>query len=85
MGEENRYLNLARYANFAFSFGTTMAASLLLGYLGGNWLDKKLGTPPIFLLVGVLSGVALSFYSLFHELSALGKPVKYGKGGKKDE
>lgn len=59
---------MARYLNFAFSFGVTMAASIFLGYFGGKWLDTKLGTEPYLMLVGVLAGVAVSFYSLLQEL-----------------
>ncbi|KKM10843.1 hypothetical protein SY88_11960 [Clostridiales bacterium PH28_bin88] len=64
-------MEYARYANFAFSFGVTMAASLFLGYYGGNWLDTKLGTSPLLMVVGLLLGVAASFYSLFTELKML--------------
>lgn len=63
-----RYLEYSRYANLAFSFGTTMVASMLLGYFGGNWLDRKLGTFPWLMVVGLLLGVAVSFYNLFTEI-----------------
>jgi len=67
------YWNYARYANFAFSFGITMAASILLGYFGGNLLDRKLGTAPFLMLAGILLGVGVSFYSLLQELYLLEK------------
>lgn len=31
---------------------------MLLGILGGYWLDRKLGTDPIFFLVGAVLGLA---------------------------
>lgn len=61
----------AKYANFALSFGTTMLVSIFLGYYGGNWLDKKFGTSPIFLVIGLLLGTGLAFYSMIKELQAL--------------
>jgi ATP synthase protein I len=45
--------------------GATMAASLALGLLGGRWLDGKLGTWPLFFLVGAGVGMIASFYHLF--------------------
>jgi F0F1-type ATP synthase assembly protein I len=38
--------------------GTSLAGSVLLGILGGYWLDRKLGTHPIFFLVGAVLGLA---------------------------
>ncbi|WP_366923705.1 AtpZ/AtpI family protein [Metallumcola ferriviriculae] len=67
------YWNYARYANFALSFGITMALSIFLGLYGGSWLDKRLGTSPWFLLTGILLGVAVSFKALLSELMVLQK------------
>ena len=65
------YWKYAKYANFAMSFGVTMALSLFLGYYGGSWLDKKLGTEPFGLVIGLMAGVGLAFYSMLKELKAL--------------
>jgi ATP synthase protein I len=54
-----------REASPLLGIGTTMAASLVLGVLGGRWLDSKLGTGPLFLLVGAGLGVASSMYQLY--------------------
>lgn len=79
----NSWVTFARYANLAFSFGVTMAAALLLGFYGGRWLDRRLGTEPIFMLVGLLLGVGLAFKSLLDELDALSKESK-AKDGKRN-
>lgn len=45
--------------------GTTLAASVLLGLGAGYWLDSKLGTRPVFFLVGAVLGLlaaGLYFY-----------------------
>ncbi|MGB9887317.1 MAG: AtpZ/AtpI family protein [Moorellales bacterium] len=80
-----------RYANVAFSFGTTMAVSLLLGFFGGRWLDRRLGTEPAFMVVGVLLGAALAFKNLFDELGIFGpkegganKEGRTNNGGNQD-
>ncbi|MFA5537455.1 MAG: AtpZ/AtpI family protein [Bacillota bacterium] len=68
---EKDYWKYAKYANFALSFGVTMAVSLFLGFYAGSQLDKKLGTEPWFLIVGLLLGTGLAFYSLFKEIQVL--------------
>lgn len=49
--------------------GWYAAAAILLPTLGGAWLDGRLGTSPLFLLAGVLLGVALAFYGI-HRMAA---------------
>lgn len=84
------YLNYARYANFAMSFGITSVAAMLLGFLGGQWLDQKLGTSPLFLLAGIFLGVGLSFKHLMTELKILHRAEELAResernGGKGEE
>lgn len=78
------YWKYAKYANFAMSFGVTMAMSLFLGYYGGSWLDNKFGTSPIFLVMGILAGTGLAFYSMLKELMALER-MNDPEGNRKDE
>jgi len=69
--KKNPLLDYARYGNFAVSFGVTLVVSLLLGFWGGSWLDNRFGTSPVFLIVGILLGVFVSFKSLLTELQVL--------------
>src|SRR5918911_135707 len=41
----------------ASQFGITLAVSVVLGYLAGQWLDGRLNTGIIFTLIGVLLGL----------------------------
>ncbi|MBE3571803.1 MAG: AtpZ/AtpI family protein [Moorella humiferrea] len=71
--KKRQYWDYARFANMAFSFGVTMTAAILLGLYGGMWLDRRLGTSPLFLVVGVLAGVGVGFRSILSELRILEK------------
>jgi ATP synthase protein I len=71
---KKEYITYARYANLAFSFGVTMAVSVFLGLWGGNWLDKRLGTSPWLMVIGILLGVGIAFKNLFDELGIFAKP-----------
>jgi F0F1-type ATP synthase assembly protein I len=43
--------------SLAWNLSWTMLFSLLLPLLGGIWLDNKLGTSPLFILIGATLGI----------------------------
>ena len=43
--------------NLALNLSWTMLFSLLIPLLAGIWLDKKLGTTPLFVLIGAVLGI----------------------------
>lgn len=73
------------YRAFAMfgSFGFIMAASVLVGYFIGNYLDKKLGTEPwlliIFLFLAII-GAFMEFFKTFQRFMTLNSKDKRGKG-----
>ncbi len=64
-------VNLPPAFDLALRWGLTLAISVLMGLFAGRWIDTKLGTTPLFLLIGVFWGVGGSFYSLFLQLKKL--------------
>lgn len=42
----------------AMNMSWTMLFSLLIPLLAGVWLDKKLGTVPLFILIGAILGIS---------------------------
>jgi len=50
--------------------GLTMGAAIALFALGGNWLDGRLGTRPLFVLLGVALGFTGGFLSMYTRLTA---------------
>ena len=52
----------------AFQFaglGWYVAVCIVGGTLGGGWLDERVGTSPLFLLLGLLFGLVLAFYGVY--------------------
>jgi F0F1-type ATP synthase assembly protein I len=45
--------------------GTTLAVTVLAGLGGGYWLDARLGTRPLFLLLGGTLALAAGLYHFF--------------------
>lgn len=46
-------------------YGLNLALSTLLFLLVGWWVDSKLGTAPVLLIVGAFVGATAGFYSLY--------------------
>lgn len=49
-------------------FGVQFAIAVLLFLYAGNWIDQKVGTSPLFLVLGVFVGAGASFYSIYQRL-----------------
>jgi len=58
--------SLGVYAGLGLQFAL---AILLFVYLG-QWLDRRLGTEPWLLLIGVFVGAGGGFYSIYRKLMA---------------
>ncbi len=54
----------AAYAGLGLQF----ALAILLFTFAGQWLDRRLGTEPWLLLVGVFTGAGGGFYSIYRRL-----------------
>jgi F0F1-type ATP synthase assembly protein I len=59
----------------ASGLGCSVVASLLMCIVGGLFLDRWVGTQPIFTLVGVVLGLAAAGY-LLYELAVISQPDK---------
>lgn len=75
-----------KYASFGISWVLTTCVYLYLGYKGGQWLDARWETEPLFLGVCLLVGLLMSVTTLVKELLALTdadtKPRRSATGNK---
>ncbi|HEV8676244.1 MAG TPA: AtpZ/AtpI family protein [Methylomirabilota bacterium] len=60
--------------------GLTLVASTVLGLVGGYYLDRWLGTSPVFLLIGLLFGIAAGFVNLFRAAGLFGEERDRDRG-----
>jgi F0F1-type ATP synthase assembly protein I len=67
----------------ASQLGFVVGAAVLLGYLAGSFLDARFGTSPVFLVLGILIGVASGFYSVAQLAKFL--LARFGRSKTKDE
>ena len=73
--------SLARYAGIGIQFAVAIVAFLFLG----QWLDRKCGTTPIFLMLGVFVGAGAAFYGMYHRLMADQKAAEEARKKRKGE
>ena len=52
---------------------------ILLGILGGLWLDNRLGTRPLFIIIGLILGLAVALFGSVKMIAPLLKDDN-GKG-----
>jgi len=45
--------------------GWYVGICILLGVLGGLWLDSRLHRSPVFVIVGLLLGIIIAFYGVY--------------------
>jgi len=51
--------------------GWFVGISILLGVLGGLWLDNKFGIKPVFVIVGLILGLIVAGYGVYQMLLPL--------------
>jgi F0F1-type ATP synthase assembly protein I len=59
--------------------GWYVAIAIILGVLGGLWLDTKLGTKPLFTVIGLIIGILAAIYGVYEMFLPFIKN-KQGKG-----
>jgi ATP synthase protein I len=64
-GSGRGFSNGLRDAAPLLGLGTTLAVTVLAGVGGGYWLDGRMGTRPLFLLLGGTLGLAAGLYYFF--------------------
>ncbi len=64
MADQSQWQKAFRYA----SIGMELIVFFLLLMAGGMWLDGRLGTRPLFALVGAAAGFALGMYRMVVDL-----------------
>jgi len=63
--------------------GFYIAGAIILGVLGGRWLDSKLNSEPFLTVAGLILGIIVAFYGVYNIL----KPFmgdQNNKGKKED-
>ena len=51
--------------------GFFIGGSIVLGVVAGLWLDNKLNTEPILVIVGLVLGIVVAFYGVYQMLLPL--------------
>ncbi|MBI4180983.1 MAG: AtpZ/AtpI family protein [Chloroflexi bacterium] len=60
--------------------GWYIGVCIILGVLGGLWLDNKFNTKPILVIVGLLAGIGMAFYGVYRMIQPNINNNKQNKG-----
>ncbi len=66
MKQRSWWVSAAQFTGLGWYIATAIVAPTLAGV----WIDGRLGTAPLFLLVGLLGGVVLAFYGTYRLASS---------------
>ncbi len=74
--QESAVADLGRYAGLGLQLALSVGLFLAVGW----WLDGRLGTVPLFTILGAFLGGAAGFYSLYQHVVAASRPGAGRKG-----
>jgi len=63
-GPKPPWVDVGRYSGL----GMTWALATMLFLAGGWWLDGKVGTAPLFTIIGAFVGAGAGFYHFYHQI-----------------
>jgi ATP synthase protein I len=66
VAESGREFSAGEFAGVGVQFAVAILVFLFLG----RWIDSRLGTAPVFLIIGTFVGAAGGFYSMYRKVSA---------------
>ncbi len=58
--------------------GWYISLSILLGVIGGRWLDERLETEPLLMIIGLFIGIFVAFYGVYRVLPRINKNSSKG-------
>ncbi len=63
--------NLWAAVSLAWELGYLIALPIVILGLGGAWLDKKIGTTPAFILIGILLALIVSGVGVYRKVKSI--------------
>ena len=66
-------------ADFA-GVGIQFAVAIIAFLFAGQWLDDRIGTKPVFTIVGVFLGAGAAFYNMYRKITAAQKKDDEARG-----
>jgi ATP synthase protein I len=62
-----------------------IGVSIFLGVAGGLWVDHKLNTQPIFILIGLILGLVVAFWGFYRMIIPIIKDATDPKHNRKGD
>jgi len=60
-----------KYAGLILRLGLSMSLPVVFGVLAGRYLDSRLGTGGVLLVISIIIGILTSFRNLYHQANKI--------------
>ena len=68
-----------------FGMGFYIAIAIILGIWGGHWLDGKMNTSPLWLIIGLFLGIAVAALGVYNMIKPFKDEAKKTDNNKKNK
>lgn len=68
-----------------FGMGFYIAIAIILGIWGGHWLDGKMNTSPLWLIIGLFLGIAVAALGVYNMIKPFMDEAKKTDNNKKNK
>lgn len=73
----------AKYGSIGIAWVLSTSIYMYLGFKGGTWLDDKFQSAPLFMVLGLVVGIALSMQSLVMHITEVTKAMDADAGSRR--
>lgn len=77
---DKAFFRYSRWAAFGINWVVTSVVYVFLGFYGGRWIDDRLATGPLFLVLGLLGGVGMSLWGLLSSVASFAASEEKRRG-----
>lgn len=70
--ERKEWQEIMSYVGLVTEIGLTLVILIIAFFALGLYLDRKLNTKGIFLIIGIITGVMLGFYNAYRCINKMG-------------
>ena len=71
--KKSKYGDIGKYLSLIFKISSYMIGSILIFFSLGLYIDNKLATKGIFMILGVFIGLGFGFYFVYKQIMRLDK------------
>lgn len=73
--ERKEWQEIMSYVGLVTEIGLTLVLLIIIFFAIGLYIDRRLNTKGIFLIIGIIAGVIIGFYNAYRCISKMGGSI----------